>query len=164
MSFFEWVKTKTSRAAGTVTKPRYEKEEPPEDTLSRYEIRREEVAAGTEPIEGIFYLHDGRIICDHYSECLESEDSWRKRHMYHKYFFRDYMLKKFPDLISNHEHVPRGRVSLFGTIALFIDACYCNDQELVEAIKTLYRLPEEVMIIDNYHCTRCRPESDTGLQ
>ncbi|MGL5434732.1 MAG: hypothetical protein ACRDBO_04925 [Lachnospiraceae bacterium] len=155
MKIFDWIKAKTQ----TENYREEITEQPHSDSevlLSVYEVRRDEIADSTRPVEGIFYLHDGKIICDYYSECIEPEDVDRKKQMYHRYFYRNYMRRKYPELALNPEHVPRGRTSLFGTATLFIDECYCNDQELIEKIKGLYRLPDSVMIIGRYNCARCR--------
>lgn len=125
-------------------------------SLSDYEIRRKELADSTKPIEGIFYLYQGRIICDHYSEDVCPGRADRKKHQYHRCFHHNYMRRKYPELGMDQESVPRGRVSLTGANVLYIDSCYKKNKEIIDQLKAQYRLPADITIIGDYQCDNCR--------
>lgn len=128
--------------------------------LTVYEARRKEIAESTEPIEGIFYIFDGRIIPDYYSECLMSDkDDPRREKMYHHYFHPNYMQRKFTDRYNPHEKfMPRGRITGNSSKpAIYIDRCYEQDEDTLRQLRELYRLPENTTVLPNanYRCRDC---------
>lgn len=134
-----------------------EKDLPP---LSAYENRRKEIAESDEPIEGIFYLYHNTVIPDHYSECLISDkENPLRRKMYHSHFYADYMRNKFKELDYSEKSIPRGRIQFK---MILIDKCYKENQEIIERLKELYRLPEKTTVLNNmqYRCSICWHDPD----
>jgi len=124
--------------------------------LEAYEMRRTEIQANYGQIEGIFYIYNGNIIQDHYSECLRRDkDNPLRAQMYHLKFYPNYMERKFTGLSTNEKSIPRGRIALD---RIFIDACYVNDLDMLNRVVKLYRLPEntEVVVSKEYCCLACR--------
>lgn len=127
--------------------------------LTAYETRKKEIEESPEPIEGIFYIRDGRIIPDFYSECLFSdEDNPLRAVMYHHEFYPNYMRRRFTDLVrSDEKSIPRGRVA--GTLSdpvIYIDKCYKQDADMLNRVKKLYHLPNTVVMPHNdYSCPDC---------
>lgn len=127
--------------------------------LTAYETRKKDVEESAGPIEGIFYLHDGRIIPDYYSECLFSDkDNPCRKEMYHFHFSPNYMRRKFADkYIPDEKFIPRGRIAgTAGAPFIFIDKCYEQDADILRQLRELYRLPDvKVVSNPNYRCPAC---------
>ncbi|MCL2774563.1 MAG: hypothetical protein FWD71_14635 [Oscillospiraceae bacterium] len=124
--------------------------------LLAYETRKKEIAESTEPIDGVFYFYDDKIIFDFYSECLRSDrENPCRQHMYHVHFYQNYMQRKFDGLIYGENSIPRGRV--YYNI-LYIDYCYARNAEIIEQIKRTYRMTGEITVKTNndYRCDTCR--------
>ena len=132
---------------------------PEQQPLTAYEIRRKEIEESSEPVEGIFYLYNGQIIPDYYSECLFSDrDNIRREAMYHFRFYPDYMKKKFDALANDEKTLPRGRIVATGSMTtLYIDKCYFNDTDTIRKLIELYRLPGRIDVMSNteYRCPAC---------
>jgi len=147
------------RYEGNITElPHREKTDQP--PLTAFETRRTEIAESTEPIEGIFYIYDGQIIPDYYSECLIADkDSPHRKEMYHMNFYPNYMRRKFDGLSYSEKSLPRGRsfIPIKTAPIIFIDKCYAHNKEIIKQIIELYRLPQGVSISDNseYRCPAC---------
>lgn len=130
--------------------------------ISCYAQRREEVHYSSEPVQGIFYILDGQIVPDYYSECLFSESynpSPRTRARYHKQFYYNYMMKTYSGLSLDETSLPRGRIdNLDGKAMLYIDICYSENSEILEQIEKLYRLPANTVKMKSkkYTCPACR--------
>lgn len=136
--------------------------------LNKYEIRRKSLAESNEPIEGIFVIlnHD-IIIPDYYSEGLASEsmtfncyrkDNEPQREMYLDLFYRQYLIKKYPELRywETVKNIPRGRTSFFiNTSFLCLDHCYIKNRGIIEKLLKIYRLPENTIISSHYNCAKC---------
>lgn len=139
-----------------IIEPEPEPERPP---LTAYEVRRIEIAESTEPIEGIFYLLDGQIIPDYYSECLFSDKTNPLREaMYHTHFYPYYMMKKYDGLTLGEKSLPRGRISGTATSPIiYIDRCYFENRAIIIELIDLYRLPEKIDLSShsNYLCPAC---------
>ena len=129
------------------------KELPP---LTAYETRRQEIQDSSGQIEGIFYLYDGKIIPDYYSECLlsDKENPCRDK-MYHRKFYSNYMMMKYNELPYGEKSLPRGRIRLN---LILIDACYAEDEAILEQLRELYRLLDKMTIMtpSDYDCPNCR--------
>lgn len=126
--------------------------------LSVYEIRRKEVEESLEPVNGIFYIYNNEIIPDYNSECLVSKaDSQNKKHMYHSYFYLNYMKRKFTELPDGEKSLPRGRIeNIPGNTFVFIDKCYSKDEEVLLKLRELYRIPGKITVTSlNYNCPDC---------
>jgi|GEM_PF-2353606 len=132
---------------------------PEQQPLNVYESRRKEIEESGEPIEGIFYLYDGQIIPDYYSECLFSDrNNNRRTLMYHSNFFPNYIWKKYNGLTYGVKSLPRGRIVETGAATtIYIDKCYFNDTDTISKLKQLYRLSGriDVMSYTEYHCPAC---------
>lgn len=131
--------------------------------LTVYEVRRQELEESTDSIEGIFYIFRDEIILDCVSECLRSDkDNIRRDKMYHDKFYSAYMRKKFEGLPLNEKAIPRGRVT---ADMIYVDLCYSDDLDTLAKIKTLYRLPEKIRIIQgkSYSCPNCQHIAATLL-
>ena len=140
---------------------------------SSYESRRLAVEKSTEQIEGIFYILDGKIIPDYYSECLFSKveagffsdankQNPRKRAMYHDYFFKHYVSGICGDIASHAKHLPRGRVEKRSEESsnILIDQCYFKDEEMLRNVIGFYRLSGRITVSTNYdyRCPDCSIE------
>lgn len=127
--------------------------------IIEYETRKKEIEESTEPIEGIFYIHNGCVIPDYYSECLFSdEENPVRAEMYHHRFYRNYMRRRFTELFSSNEKsIPRGRIA--GTLSdpvIYIDKCYKQNMVILNRIKELYHLTSTVVMTNNdYSCPIC---------
>ena len=124
--------------------------------LNVYETRKAEIENSSKQIEGIFYILDGRIIPDYYSECLKGDvDNPLRKEMYHLKFYPNYMRRKYTDLYGGADSIPRGRVNYNN---ILIDLCYINDTEIKETLIKLYRLPENAAVStsSSYRCFKCR--------
>lgn len=102
--------------------------------LSIYEVRRSEIINSTETIYGVFYIYNGEIIPNYYSETIQPKlVDERSKECYHDCFFNSYMRKKYPVLICKRDNsIPRGRVEKGATNAIFIDKCYKDDEAMIE--------------------------------
>ena len=131
---------------------------PPEEPLpplSAYEVRKQDIQDSGEQIEGIFYIYDGRIIPDYYSECLISDThSPYRKAMYHLKFFPNYMRRKYDGLGYSEKSVSRGRI--FRNV-IYIDYCYADNTELLYTLRELYRLPPKMSVgtTEDYRCPNC---------
>jgi|GEM_PF-2253725 len=138
--------------------------------LSTYESRRSSIEESDEPIEGIFFIIDGKLIHDYYSECLFSEidiglfsaknqQNPHKLAMYHDYFFENYIKNVYKGIASTAKKIPRGRIQKLcdEESNIFIDKCYFNDEALIQQIVNLYRLSGEISILNfaDYRCPAC---------
>lgn len=135
------------------------KETIPQQSLTAYETRRNEIANSSEKIDGIFYIYNGQIIPDYFSECLLSDrdrNSIHRKSMFHMLFYPNYMLNKFTGLSIDSKSLPRGRAN-YGN-SLLIDKCYCDNEDIIQQLKELYRLPQDASIITcrDYTCPACR--------
>ena len=129
--------------------------------LSDYETRRKEIIESTEPIDGIFYLYNGMVIPDYYSECLHSDlSNLRRNKMYHLHFYPEYMSRKFDGLYYNEKSLPRGRVC---HSIIMIDTCYSQNTEIIKQLKGLYRLPDNFSVAtsNDYCCPKCQDSAET---
>ncbi|MCL2398632.1 MAG: hypothetical protein FWC91_02665 [Defluviitaleaceae bacterium] len=123
-------------------------------SLSIYETRRHEVENSDEPIEGIFYIHNGQLIPDYYSECLFSEiininplarsnsKNPHLRAMRHECFYGNYINKVYAGEFAGSDFLPRGRISKVDAelTHIFIDKCYFKDEDMLKQLVKLYRL------------------------
>lgn len=136
---------------------KFVKPEPP--PLAEYEVRRKAIEESGEPIEGIFYLYNGQIIPDYYSECLFSDKhNLRREAMYHFNFHPDYMLRKFEGLAYGEKSLPRGRIIVTGAgTIIYIDQCYFNDAGIISRLIELYRLNGKIEVMTHleYRCPAC---------
>ena len=139
-------------------------------SLEAYETRRKEIADSTEPIEGIFYIIDGKLVPDYYSECLFSEvatnplseiniQNPRKCAMYSWIFFDHYVKHVYDGVACRFDMLPHGRVRKMTSemAAISIDFCYFNNEDILQQIKELYRLPKTIRVISyhDYCCPNC---------
>jgi|GEM_PF-3354022 len=126
--------------------------------MSVYETRRPELQESDEMIEGIFYLIDGKIVPDYYSECLITDkDNLLRKQMYHRIFYANYICRKFSGLSGCGENfLPRGRI-LPPIPFIALDKCFICDEDIITQLRELYHLPETVKVIDNkmYRCPAC---------
>jgi len=144
----------------------------PKQPNSSYETRRIEIAQSNEQIEGVFYIVNGQVVPDYYSECLFSEvdsDSFSSRNqqnsykcaMLHSVFYKNYIQSVYEDIaVSKDENsLPRGRVqkSSDESASIIIDKCYYDDEDMIKRIIELYRLSGKVSIVNtpNYLCPNC---------
>ena len=137
----------------------------PESIDEDYTSRRKEIADSDEPIEGIFYIIDNKIVPDYVSECLFSEandrDNPRKRRMYHDQFYPNYIRTAYRDAATSHDHrsLPRGRIEKVGDnmTSVFLDHCYFKDEIMIHQIITLYRLRGNISVISavTHRCPAC---------
>jgi len=130
--------------------------------LSDYETRRKEITESTEPIDGIFYLYNGMVIPDYYSECLLSDlENLRRDKMYHSHFYPEYMTRKFEGLYCDEKSLPRGRAE---HSIIMIDTCYSQNTEIIKQLKDLYRLRDDFSVITNvdYCCPKCHDTVKTN--
>ena len=142
---------------------------PQAQLLSVYESRKNNIAESSEPIEGVFFIIDGKLVPDYYSECLFSEvdtvlfsarnkQNPYKRAMYHDYFLEHYISNVYKGILYA-KMIPRGRIQKLDTeIAnILIDKCYFNDEALIQQIVKLYRLPRKILVSNNYdyQCPAC---------
>jgi len=130
--------------------------------LSVYESRKKEIQESSRLVEGIFYIYNGQIIPDFYSECLVSDvDNPCRKDMYHMCFYPNYMKRKFRNLSYSEKSIPRGRILGRPTPpVVFIDKCYEKNMDIISQLKNLYRLPENVLVLSglNYCCPDCSDE------
>lgn len=109
--------------------------------LSKYEQRRQEINDSIEPIDGIFYIYNGAIIPDYYSEVLQKmqKPPGEIHDAYHHKFYNNYMIKKFACLSAADERsIPKGRV-YFGIG--YLDKCYIKNEGIKKKVVELYQLP-----------------------
>ena len=137
---------------------------------SAYESRRSSIEESSEPIEGIFFIIDEKLVPDYYSECLFSEvdanpvSSKNKQHprkcmMYHEYFFDHYISGKYKGIGCPAKATPRGRVQKEPSDKkkILIDGCYFNDGNMIKQVIELYRLSGEISVTTSseYRCAVC---------
>jgi len=113
-------------------------------------------------INGIFYIINGEVFPDHFSESSfigAASSGIHKECMFHKIFFEKYIRFRFPEA-SNYEFFPRGRVEVVSEKLsyIWIDYCHKDNIELIEKIKKLYKIrtPECKVKGGTYICKDCR--------
>lgn len=132
------------------------------DDLSKYEIRRTEIANSTEMIAGIFYIYNETIIPDYFSERLMSEyKPFDNKEMHHDTFFQKYMRKKYRKELSfkDYQDISRSRIIIN---AVMLDKCYYRNKDIQKKLFELYRLPPDMAFRCGeemgapYTCAVCR--------
>ena len=118
----------------------------------------------------IFYIIDGQIVPDYYSECLFTEIDVspasernlinpHKRAMYSWIFYDNYIKHVFKELAHDSKVIPRGRVAKLAhdMAGIHIDKCFFNDEKMIQQIIEVYRLPDNVMVMmsNKHRCVDC---------
>ncbi len=124
-------------------------------------------SSGSEPHLGIFWLVDGELVIQH-SALAESEAYGDHRNYSgsHIEIWKQLQRQQCVPAESEYEEFPRGRVIFHpasDAFTILADHCILARKDLIERIKKVLRLPQNVNLSDDLHyrCAKCLYGADS---